>query len=414
MSLPLFLARRLQGSDDRHRFSRPAIRVAIAGVAIGLAVMIVSVSVIMGFKHAIRDKVAGFGSHILVQNVKAWQTGDAFPLFADDSLMHLLRSDADIRHAQRISEKEGVLKTEDDFLGVTFKGVDEGYDTTFLSQCMKEGTLPVFNSAKSGNEVVLSAEIASKLKLKTGDKVYAYFMSDKGLRPRRFQVAGIYATHVRHFDQTICFIDRYTVNRLNGWQADEVSHVELLTTQFDRVMQTWQRLSDQLHGVTDSEGNTPMVMTIQHLYPQIFSWLDLLDINVWIILALMVALSAFTMISGLLILILERTQMIGTMKALGAHNTTIRHTFLWFAAFVVGRGLLIGNAVGLAICVIQKLTHVVKLNPASYYIDYVPVEVNLFHVLLLNIATLAVCVLVLIIPSFLVSRIHPARTIRFE
>ena len=414
MSLPLFLARRLHGGDDRNRFSRPAIRVATAGVAIGLAVMIVSVSVIMGFKHAIRDKVAGFGSHIIVENVEAWKSGEALPLVDDMSLMQRMKGFNGVSHVQRVSEKEGVLKTDDDFLGITFKGIDESYDTTFLSQCVEEGSLPTFSSEKGSNHIVLSQTIANKLHLKVGDKVYAYFLSDKGLRPRRFEVSALYATHVKHFDDMTCFIDRYTINRLYGWEAEEVSRVEMLTTDFEQVTQRWQQVAERLKGTTDSKGNVPMTMTIQHLYPQIFSWLNLLDINVWIILGLMVALSAFTMISGLLILILERTQMIGTMKALGAYNTTIRHTFLWFAVFVVGKGLIIGNVIGLAICFIQQLTHVVSLNPANYYINYVPVEVNIIYILLLNVATLLVCVLVLILPSFLVSRIHPARSIRFE
>lgn len=414
MSLSFFLARRLQGGNRRDRFSRPAIRVATAGVAIGLVVMIVSVCVIMGFKHAIRDKVAGFGSHMLVSNVEAWQTGTALPLTADDSLMRRLEAMPDVRHVQRVSVKEGVLKTDADFLGVSFKGVDEHYDSTFLSQCLVAGRVPAFSSEKSSNKVVLSEEIANKLQLKVGDKVYAYFLSDKGLRPRRFTVEAVYATHVKYFDETTCFIDRYTVNRLHGWQATEVSHVEMLTEHFELAMQQWSAMARLLQGNTDSQGRVMMVQTIQQLYPQIFSWLDLLDINVWIILALMVALSAFTMISGLLIIILERTQMIGTLKALGARNTTIRHIFLWFAVFVVGRGLLIGNVIGLVLCFAQQLTHAVSLNPTNYYIDYVPIEVNLFYVLLLNVATLLVCVAVLVVPSFLVSRIHPARSIRFE
>ena len=414
MSLPLFLARRLHGADNSQHFSRPAIRVAITGIAIGLAVMIVSVCVIMGFKHAIRDKVEGFGSDINAINLYTWQTGVNIPLIVDDTLMQHLTANGQVTHLQCVSEKEGVLKTDDDFLGVRFRGVDEGYDTTFISKSLVSGNIPAFSSKQSSNRVVLSQNMADKLRLKVGDKVYAYFLGEKGLRPRRFTVTGIYATHVRFFDQSVCFIDRYTVNRLYGWETQAVSKVEMKVRQSDNLQTMWHQMSEQLQGVTDREGSTPMLITIQQQYPQIFSWLDLLDINVWIILGLMIALSAFTMISGLLILILERTQMIGTLKAIGARNTVIRHTFLWFAAFIVGRGLLIGNVIGLALCFIQQLTHFIRLNPANYYIDYVPVEVNLLYVLLLNLATLAVCVLALIIPSFLVSHIHPARSIRFE
>lgn len=413
MSFPLFLARRLFGSQQAQRISRPAIRVAMAGVAVGVAVMIVSVSVITGFKHAVRDKVSGFGSHITLTNALSVRTGEALALRADDSLLTVASGWEAVTHAQRVSLVQGVLKTEDDFLGVGFQGVDQSYDTTFLSQCLMEGSIPAFSDSVSSGGVVLSKEMAEKLRLKKGDRVFAYFISSAGLRPRRFRVDAIYATNVRFFDQSVCFIDRYTANRLNGWERDDVSRVEMRISDFDHVARHWESISKQQEGNTDSEGNPLFFYTIEQQYPQVFSWLGLLDVNVWVILALMIALSAFTMISGLLIIILERTQMIGLLKALGSRDVLIRQTFLWLAALVVGKGVVIGNVIAVVLCLVQQLTYIVRLNPASYYIDYVPIELNVGYLLLINAATLAICVSVLILPSVLVSRIRPARTIRF-
>lgn len=417
MNLPLYLARRINGSDEdqKTKVSRPAIRIATIGVAVGLAVMIVTVAVVLGFKHTIRDKVSGFGSHIQVQNLHTLNTGMGYPVCVDDTLMQQLSSVPGVRHAERFTMAQGILKTDSDFLGVMFKGVGPEYDLSFLQECLVDGELPQFCDTASQYPLVISRTMADKLQLHTGDRVFAYFIGEDDVRVRKFNVTAIYQTNMKRFDDMFCLTDLYVPRRINSWGPDQCSGLELLVDNFDQVEATDLELTRFLRvNRYDKGGNMLASQTIVRLYPQVFSWLELLDINVWIILALMVALAGFTMISGLLIIILERTQMIGVLKALGARNTTIRHTFLWFAVFIIGRGLLWGNLIGIGIVVLQQLTGIVKLDPQTYYVSQVPMELNLLLVLLLNLATLIVSVFVLIAPSYLVSRIHPARSMRYE
>ncbi len=415
-SFPLFIAARIHGQHEAgQKVSRPAINIATAGVAIGLAVMIVTISVVMGFKHTIRDKVVGFGSHIQVLNVHAMTTGNAEPVCMDDSLMKVLGNVPHVRHVARFANTQGILKTDDDFLGVEFKGIGPEYDTTFIASTLVEGRLPQFCDTASQYPLVISKTMADKLRLKTGDRIYAYFIGEDDVRARKFTVSAIYQTNMKRFDDYVCLTDLYVACRLNNWRNGQCTGAELLVDDFDHLERADQELTSQLHQHRlDSQGNILSSLTIKRAYPQVFQWLALLDNNVWIILGLMIALAGFTMISGLLIIILERTQMIGVLKALGARNGTIRKTFLWFAVFIIGRGLLWGNAVGIGIVLLQKATGLVSLDPQTYYVSEAPMELNLPIVLLLNAATLLACVLVLIGPSHLVSRIHPARSMRYE
>ena len=415
MNFPLFIARRIYGeSDARQMVSRPAIRIATAGVAIGLAVMIVSVSVVFGFKHTIRDKVVGFGSHIQVGNFMTLQAGEQYPVQMRDSMMTALRNTQGVSHVQRFAMKQGILKTDNDFLGVAFKGVGPEFDSTFIHQNMVEGTIPAFSDSASSNRLLISKPMADKLRLKTGERIFAYFIDENGVRARRFTISGIYQTNLSQYDDIICYTDLYTTVRLNGWKSDQVSGAEVSVSDFDRVDETESIYINKVNRQTDAYGETYSTKTIRELNPQIFSWLDLLDMNVWIILALMTAVAAVTMISGLLIIILERTTMIGVLKALGARNKTIRHTFLWFAVFMIGRGLIIGNILGIGLVFLQRLTGLVKLDADTYYVSTVPVELNLPIILLLNIATLIISVLVLIGPNYLISHIHPGKSMRYE
>lgn len=413
--LPLFLARKIYGSDDKnHKVSKPAIRIATLGVAIGLAVMIITVGVVYGFKHTIRDKAIGFGSHIQVQNFMSMQSGDPHPICLDDSLMTVLKKINGVRHAGRYTMTQGILKTDNDFLGIVLKGIGEEYDTRFLAANIVEGEMPKFSGKKSSNKILVSKNIADKLHLSVGDKLFAYFVCTDDVRVRRFTVSGIYETNMSHFDQMICITDLYTTTRLNGWDAQQCSGAEIEVADFNLLDQVTQEMVEKVNRTTDRNGEVISTQTIFEAYPQIFTWLDLLDINVWIILALMTCVAGFTMISGLLIIILERTQMIGILKALGARNSTVRHTFLWFATFIIGRGLLLGNIIGVGLLLIQKYTGVVALDPKTYYVSKVPVEINIPIILAINAATLAISVLVLIAPSYLVAHIQPSKSMRYE
>ena len=415
MNLPLFIARRIYSANDaRQKVGRPAMRIATAGVAIGLAVMLVSVSVVFGFKHTIRDKVVGFGSHITVANFMSLHGRDTRPICIDDSMMAVLRSIDGVKHVQRYAVKQGILKTDSDFLGVAFKGIAEEYDTTFIHDNLVNGSIPMFSDSIGHNKILVSKIMADRLRLKTGDKVFAYFIDNNGVRARRFTVSGVYQTNLSKFDEAICFTDLYTTVRLNGWETGQTGGAELTVNNFDDINAVEENLVKKVNRTIDRYGETYSSETVQDSNPQIFTWLDLLDLNVWIILALMLCVAGFTMISGLLIIILERTAMIGVLKALGTRNDTVRKTFLWFAVFIIGKGMLIGNIVGLGLIALQKLTGVVKLDAATYYVDTVPVELNVPAILLLNAATLIVCVFVLIAPSFLASKVRPAKSMRYE
>lgn len=415
MNLPFFLARRIYtNNSDKTRVDRPAIRIAIAGVAIGLAVMLVSVSVVFGFKHTIRDKVVGFGSHIQVANFMALQTAEQYPIQMGDSMLSVLKRIPGVSHVQRYAIKQGILKTETDFLGVAFKGIASEYDISFIRENLVEGVIPKFSDTQATQQILISKTIANQLNLHQGSKVFAYFIDTSGVRTRRFTVAGIYQTNLSQYDRIICFIDFYTAVKLNGWEPDQASGAELSVSNFDKLAETEAHVIDRVNRTIDSYGETYSSQTIKEANPQIFSWLDLLDLNVWIILGLMLAVAAVTMISGLLIIILERTTMIGILKALGARNRTIRHTFLWFAVFTIGKGMLIGNLAGIALIAFQHFTGAVKLDPVTYYVSTVPVEFNLPIFFLLNVATLFISVFVLIAPSYLVSKIDPAKSMRYE
>ena len=415
MHFPLFIAKRLYSEQgDKRKVSRPAIHIATAGVAIGLAVMIISVCVVLGFKHTIRDKVIGFGSHIQVADFLTLQQMEQYPIVIDDSMIDVLKHIPDVAHVQRFAMKEGILKTDSDFLGVAFKGVGPEFDSTFIHNNMVEGSIPPFSDSVSHNKILVSQLMADKLHLKSGQRIFAYFFDNNGVRTRRFTIAGIYQTNLKKYDETIVFTDLYTAVKLNGWESDQASGAELSVNNFDNLDMVESRVISKVKGTVDHYGETYSSATIKELNPQIFQWLDLMDLNVWIILALMLIVAGVTMISGLLIIILERTSMIGIMKALGARNKTIRHTFMWFAVFIIGKGMLIGNVLSLGVLALQQAFGIIKLDAQTYYVSTVPVEINALYIVALNVATLLISVFMLVAPSYLISHIHPAKSMRYE
>ena len=415
MNFPLFIARRLYSDQgDKRKVSRPAIHIAVAGVAIGLAVMIISVCVVLGFKHTIRDKVIGFGSHIQVADFMTLQQMNQYPVVMNDSMIQVIKKAPGVKHVQRFAMKEGILKTDEDFLGVGFKGVGPEWDSTFIHENMVEGSIPKFDDQTSHNKILISKTMADKLRLKTGQRIFAYFIDHIGVRTRRFTISGIYQTNLKKYDEVMVYADLYTVVKLNGWEEDQASGAELTVNDFNQLQTTEDYIVKNINRTVDQYGETYSSATIKELNPQIFQWLNLMDLNVWVILGLMLAVAGVTMISGLLIIILERTSMIGVMKALGARNNTIRHTFLWFAAFIIGKGLLYGNILAFAILLIQKYTGLVKLDAQTYYVSTVPVEFNWIYIIALNVATLLISVFILVAPSYLISHIHPAKSMRYE
>lgn len=415
MNFSFFIAHKLyKDKGGRQHVSRPTITIATAGVAIGLVVMLLSVFVVLGFKHTIRDKVIGFGSHIQVTNFMTQMSSDQAPIAMNDSMIKVIGGIEGVKHVERFAYKQGILKTDSDFLGVMFEGVAQEYDTTFIHQNMVAGSIPKFSDSQSGNHILISQNIADKLKVNAGDRIFAYFIDENGVRMRRFTIQGIYQTNLSQYDQVMCFADLYTTVKLNAWQPDQVSGAAITVNDFKQLDEVESRFVEKINRTEDRYGETYATQTIRDINPQIFSWLDLLDMNVWIILVLMVSVAGVTMISGLLIIILERTTMIGVLKALGTRNKTIRHIFLWFAAFIIGRALLIGNAIALGMALLQQWTGIIKLDPATYYVSTVPVEINIPLLIILNVATLLISLFVLIAPSYLISHIHPANSMRYE
>ena len=415
MNWKLFIAHRIYRSNEGGReVSKPAVRIAMWGIAVGLAVMIVAVAVVIGFKHEVRDKVVGIGSDITVTNFDAQKSYETVPVSASDSLLDVLRSTEGVKHVQRYSTKPGMIMTDDNFLGMVLKGVSQEYDWTFLSKHLQEGEIPAFSDTASTNRTLISRTIANKLHLKTGDKLYTYYIDGEKVRARRLEVSGIYQTNFSIYDDLFLLTDLYTVNRLNSWKPDQVSGIEVEVEDYGLLQPIKENIRGKVDMQKDRYGSTYYVTTVEESNPQIFAWLDLLDMNVWVILILMTGVAGFTMISGLLIIILERTNMIGVLKALGADNLAIRKVFLSFSVFLIGRGMLWGNLIGLAFVGVQSFFRPFKLDPATYYVDSVPVEFNLWWWILLNVCTLIVSVLMLVGPSYLIAHIHPAKSIKFE
>ena len=414
MSLSLFIARRIyRESDGGKQVSRPAVLIAMAGIAIGLAVMIIAVAVVIGFKSEVRNKVIGFGSHIQIANLDAVNSYETHPIAVGDSMMTALSGYPQVSHVQRYSTKPGMIKTDDAFQGMVLKGVGPEFDPHFIKEYLVEGEIPVFSDSVSSNQVLISKALATKMKLKLGDKIYTYYIQDD-IRARRLTIAGIYQTNFSEYDNLFLLTDLNLVNRLNGWQPEQVTGVELQVKDYDKLEDITYEIATDIDNRMDKLGGVYYVRNIEQLNPQIFAWLDLLDLNVWVILFLMIGVAGFTMISGLLIIIIERTNMIGILKALGANNFTIRRTFLWFAVFLIGKGMLWGNAIGLAFCILQSQFGLFKLDPETYYVDTVPVSFNVLLFVLINLGTLFASVLMLIGPSFLITKINPASSMRYE
>ena len=376
--------------------------------------MVISISVVLGFKHEVQRKVTGIGSHIQVLNYQSLYDTESQPIVVSDRLMQRLRRIPGVCSVQRFCTKTGMLKTDDSFQGVMFKGIDRDYDLTFLRESLVDGTIDKpFSATESTGRLVVSRMLASQLHLEVGSRVYAYFF-DETLRARRFTVVAIYETNLTEYDSRLVFCDMHTVHRLLGYEADQSSGAELTLADMGHLPAASERVMRLVNHQQDRYGAPYSSPTIRDQYPHIFSWLDLLDMNVVVILVLMLAVAGFTTISGLLIIILERTQFIGVMKALGAANRPLRRVFLWYALMLVGRGLVVGNVLGLGLCLLQKWLGVVRLDAATYYVDHVPVLISWPWVVGVNVVTLLLSALALLLPTLLVSRIHPARAIRFE
>jgi len=417
MNTELFISKRLFFDKSNQQFlSKKIIRIALFGIALGLAVMIVSLAVITGFKTEIRNKVIGFGSHMQIINFESRNSYENPPISKNQPFTSELKNINGVELVQVFATKPGMIKTDESIQGIVLKGVDTGYNWSFFEKNLVDGMIPKLNDTSRVNEILLSENISRLLKIKTGESAVLYFVNENEVTPRMIQlkVSGIYSTSLEEFDNLFIIGDIKQVQRLNDWQPDEISGFEILVSDFSKIDITEHEVRNLVINYSSENSAILRTESITRQYPQIFDWLSILDMNVWVILFLMVMVAGFNMISALLVLILERSTMIGVLKALGSPNRSIRKVFLYLSVFLTSRGMFWGNVIGIAIILMQKLFQIIKLNPATYYVDVVPVNFNIVHILLLNMVCLLVTTFMLLVPSYLVSKISPDKSIRFD
>ncbi len=414
MNLPYFIAERLiRGRKEETSFSRPINVIAITGIATGLAVMILAVAILTGFKKQIREKIIGFGSNIQIVNYDSNFSFETVPIHEGQDFIHEIRNIPGIKHVQVFATKAGIVKTDDNIQGVVLKGVGPDFDWSYFAANMNEGEVFRVSDTARTEKVIISKKISDMLRLKTGDSFAMHFVQDPP-RMRKFVISGIYETSLEEFDKMYVFCDIGHIKRLNGWDDDQISGFEVFIDDFDRLDEMTSVVTDVIGYQLMQDEERFRVISIKDKYPQIFDWLNFQDINVIIIIILMLTVAGFNMVSNLLILILEKTNMIGVLKALGSHDTTIRGIFLYQAAYLISKGLLWGNIIGIGLAFLQLKTGIITLDPESYYIKTVPVNLQLIHIILLNAGTMAAILIMLLVPSKLISRITPVKAIRYD
>lgn len=405
MDLSFFIARRLS-SNRQSGFSGLIIRIAMAAVAISIAVMIIALAIVKGYQYEIRNKITGFSKDIQITHLDLNNSYETAPVIADSAMQRSIESEPGVEHVQRFGIKAGIIKTKEEFEGIVLKGVDQGYDWTFIREHLQSGHVLTLPDSATSNDIVLSRKTADKLNLKLGDPVVIYFVQDPP-RVRKFRLTGIYQTGFDEMDALYAFADMRHIQKLNGWTPQQVSGYEV-SVAGDRDLDAM---------VKTVVGYTPYnmeVRSIRQLHPQLFDWLSLLDLNVLIIIVLMVVVACINMSTALLILIVERSNMIGVLKALGAGNVPVGKVFLYMASYLLLGGMLTGNIIGIGLCVSQQQFAWFKLPEEAYYLSQVPIRFSVLDVLLINGGAFIVCLLVLILPSRFVMRITPVKAIRFE
>lgn len=415
MNFPLFIARKIHFSsqNNERKVSKPAVRIALCGIALGLAVMIIALAVVVGFKNEVGRKVMGFGAHIQITSLTNNKTYDLPPISFSDTLINAIKEVPNVNYIQTTATKPAIIKTKTDFQGIVLKGVDEKYNWDFFKEYLREGELPIYNDSTPSNEVLISSKQADALRLNVGDKFICYFIQDQ-VRLRQFTISGIYSTGLADFDKLFIVSDIKHIRLLNNWDENTATSIEVFVNDLNILEDTSYSIFLATANNFTGNYNPYYTRNIYELQPQIFGWLDLLDLNMVIILILMFSVATFTMISGLLIIILEKTTLIGTLKVLGANNWTIRKIFLYQASFLIGKAMLWGNVIGLGLYFIQKYLKVIKLDPEIYFVDYAPVELIPWQAVVLNIGVGIAILCILVIPSYLIAKISPAKSIKFE
>ncbi len=411
MNFEFFIARRIIASKDyKSSISAPIIKIAITAIALGIIMMLISIATGVGLQKKIREKVSAFNGDIIITNFDTNFSNDSQnPISKKQDFYPTFKNIDGIKHVQITASKGGVIRTETDFEGVVVKGVGNDYDWEYFKDYLTEGKLPDFKGDLN-EDILISEYLANRLHLKLGDKVTTFFLDDevsKTPRSRGFDIVGIYNSGFQQFDEQFIITDIRHIQRLNKWEEDQIGAFEVFVNDFDQIIP----IGNEVYNET---GSTLDTQTIRQKYASIFEWLDLFDFNIIMIIGIMILVAGINMITALLVLILERTQMIGILKALGSSDWSVRKVFIYNAMYLIGVGLFWGNIIGVGLLLIQKYGKVFKLNPDTYYVNEAPVYLNWDYILILNAGTFLLCLLMLLIPSFIISKISPVKAIRFE
>lgn len=411
MNLEYFIAKRLiTARDFKSSISAPIIKIAISAIAIGIIMMLVSVATGIGLQQKIREKVSAFNGQIVISNYDNNNSEvTLIPISKKQDFYPNFKSVPEVSHIQAIASKAGIIRTESSFEGIIFKGVGLDYDWNKIKEYLVEGKLPDYSKGIN-EEVIISRFLADRLGLKVGDNFNTFFIKEEqGKMPnsRRFKITGIFNSGFQSFDATYIIGDIRHIQRINKWNPDQVGAFEVFVKDFDKIKETGDKIYEQTSSSLDTK-------TMIEKYSYIFDWLQLFDFNIIVILAIMIIVATINMVVALLVLILERTQMIGILKALGANNWTVRKIFLYNAFYLIIRGLFWGNLIGISLLLVQQYFGIIQLNPENYYVNQAPVYINWVYVVLLNLLTITVCFVVLLIPSYIITKISPVKAIRFD
>ncbi|HLV92566.1 MAG TPA: FtsX-like permease family protein [Aequorivita sp.] len=411
MNFEFFIARRIIASKDyKSSISAPIIKIAISAIAIGIIMMLISIATGVGLQKKIREKVSAFNGDIIITNFDTNFSNDSQnPISKNQPFYPKFESVQGIKHVQVSASKGGVIRTETDFEGIVVKGVGDDYDWKYFEDYLTEGSLPNYKD-ELNEDILISEYLANRLHLKLGDKVTTFFLNDevsKTPRSRGFIIVGIYNSGFQQFDEQFVMADIRHVQRLNKWDEDQIGAFEVFVNDFDEIVPIG-------NAVYQETGSTLDTQTIRDKYSTIFEWLDLFDFNILAIIGIMILVAGINMITALLVLILERTQMIGILKAMGSNDGSVRKIFLYNAMYLIGVGLFWGNLIGIGLLLLQKYGKIFPLDPNTYYVSEAPVYLSLDYVLILNGGTFLLCLLMLLIPSFIISKISPVKAIRFE
>lgn len=422
MSIEKLIADRISNSrQNKDSISKPIVKIGIIGITVGVSVMLLTVSIVLGFKKEIVNKITGLTTHIVVSSINRNSSNELEPLVIQDDTLKLLKKLPFLKHIQKTAFKNGLLKTDTENEGILLKGVDKDYDFSFIKKHLTEGRLPEYRDEEASKEILISEVLARRMDLKLDTKIMVYFISQREVydslieetvtkseqRSRKFTICGIFKTNFADFDDKLSMVDLRQIQRISNWDSTKVGSYEIEIKDFSKVEEAQEELEELL-------GYNYDISNVKQIYSNIFVWLDKLDINGVIVVVLMILVATINMITALLILILERTNMVGLVKALGMNNANVRKIFLLISMRLIGKGMLWGNIIGIGLCLIQYYFKIAKLDSETYYVDAVAIEINWYYFLLLNIGTFVTCALMLLLPTLIITKLTPIKTLKFD